>query len=30
VETLQTVPLVPWSHPFVERLIGSLSTNGNK
>jgi putative transposase len=24
VETLKTVPLVPWSHPFVERLIGSL------
>jgi putative transposase len=24
VETVQTVPLVPWSHPFVERLIGSL------
>jgi len=24
VETVQTVPLVPWSHPFVERLIESL------
>src|ERR1035437_8775341 len=24
VETVQTVPLVPCSHPFVERLIGSL------
>jgi transposase InsO family protein len=24
VEAVQTVPLVPWSHPFVERLIGSL------
>jgi hypothetical protein len=23
VETVQTVPLVPWSHPFVERLIGT-------
>ena len=24
VEPIQTVPLAPWSHPFVERLIGSL------
>jgi len=24
VEPIQTVPQVPWSHPFVERLIGSL------
>jgi hypothetical protein len=24
VEAVQTVPLVPCSHPFVERLIGSL------
>jgi len=24
VEAVQTVPMVPWSHPFVERLIGSL------
>jgi transposase InsO family protein len=24
VDTVQTVPLVPWSHPFVERLIRSL------
>ena len=25
VERVQTVPLVPWSHPFVEQLIGTLS-----
>jgi putative transposase len=24
VQTVQTVPQVPWSHPFVERLIGSI------
>src|SRR6266478_2035128 len=24
VETVQTVPLVPWSHPFIERLIATL------
>ena len=24
VETVQTVPQVPWSHPFVERLIGTI------
>jgi transposase InsO family protein len=24
IETVQTVPLVPWSHPFVERLIRSI------
>ncbi len=24
VETVQTVPRVPWSHPFVERLIGTI------
>jgi transposase InsO family protein len=24
VETAQTVPQVPWSHPFIERLIGTL------
>jgi transposase InsO family protein len=24
VEAVQTVPLVPWSHPFIERLIGSI------
>ena len=24
VEAVQTVPQVPWSHPFVERLIGSI------
>src|ERR1039457_5077140 len=24
VETVQTVPQVPWSHPFIERLIGTL------
>jgi transposase InsO family protein len=24
VEPIQTVPHIPWSHPFVERLIGSL------
>ena len=24
VETVQTVPDVPWSHPFVERLIGTI------
>jgi hypothetical protein len=22
VETVQTVPQVPWSHPNIERLIG--------
>jgi transposase InsO family protein len=24
VERVQTVPYVPWSHPFIERLIGTL------
>ena len=24
VETVQSVPLVPWSHPFVERLIATI------
>jgi putative transposase len=24
VETVQTVPRVPWSHPFIERLIGTI------
>jgi transposase InsO family protein len=24
IQAVQTVPLVPWSHPFVERLIGTL------
>ena len=24
IQAVQTVPLVPWSHPFVERLIGSI------
>jgi putative transposase len=24
VEPVQSVPLVPWSHPFVERLVGSI------
>jgi transposase InsO family protein len=24
VETVQTVPQVPWSHPFIERLIGTI------
>ena len=24
VEAVQTVPNVPWSHPFVERLIGTI------
>jgi transposase InsO family protein len=24
VEAVRTVPLVPWSHPFVERLVGSI------
>jgi putative transposase len=24
VEPVQTVPQVPWSHPFVERLIGTI------
>jgi hypothetical protein len=24
MERVQTVPLVPWSHPFIERLIGTL------
>jgi putative transposase len=24
VETVQSVPQVPWSHPFIERLIGTL------
>jgi transposase InsO family protein len=24
VETVQTVPHVPWSHPFVERLVGTI------
>ena len=24
VETVQTVPQVPWSHPNIERLIGTL------
>jgi len=24
VEEIKTVPYVPWSHPFVERLIGTL------
>jgi transposase InsO family protein len=24
VETVRTVPKVPWSHPFIERLIGTL------
>src|SRR5450756_825648 len=24
VETVQTVPQVPWSHPFIERFIGTI------
>src|ERR1035437_6976442 len=24
VETLQTVPQIPWSHPFIERLIATI------
>ena len=24
IQPVQTVPLVPWSHPFVERLIGTV------
>jgi len=24
VETVQTVPQIPWSHPFIERLISTL------
>jgi transposase InsO family protein len=24
VETVQTVPQVPWSHPFIERLIATI------
>jgi transposase InsO family protein len=24
VETVQTVPRVPWSHPFIERLVATL------
>ena len=24
LETVQTVPQVPWSHPFIERLIGTI------
>jgi transposase InsO family protein len=24
VEAVQTVPHVPWSHPFVERLVGTI------
>ena len=24
MERVQTVPDVPWSHPFIERLIGTL------
>jgi len=24
VETVQTVPQVPWSHPLIERLIGTI------
>jgi putative transposase len=24
VEAVQTVPNVPWSHPFVERLVGTI------
>ncbi len=24
LETVETVPQVPWSHPFIERLIGTL------
>jgi transposase InsO family protein len=24
IEPLKTVPYVPWSHPFVERLIGTV------
>ena len=24
METVQTVPQVPWSHPFIERLIGTI------
>jgi transposase InsO family protein len=24
IEAVQTVPLVPWSHPFVERLVKSI------
>ena len=24
IQAVPTVPLVPWSHPFVERLIGSI------
>jgi hypothetical protein len=23
IQAVQTVPLVPWSHPFIQRLIGS-------
>jgi hypothetical protein len=26
IEPIQSVPQVPWSHPFVERLIRSLRT----
>jgi putative transposase len=24
IEAVKTVPYVPWSHPFVERLIGTV------
>ncbi len=24
IDSIQTVPYVPWSHPFIERLIGTL------
>jgi transposase InsO family protein len=26
METVQTVPQVPWSHPFIERLIATIRT----
>lgn len=28
VETVQAVPRVPWSHPFIERLIGTIRLAG--
>ena len=24
METVQTVPQIPWSHPFIERLIATI------
>ena len=28
VREIKTVPYVPWSHPFIERLIGTIRRDG--